>query len=101
MVDSTIKEMEISGSELKLSHPLFFVYDSEGTGGVVYRDCIIEIAASLQPLPDSLQIKSKLEFQSLVKTSRPINPIGMTLIIYLYLFCKLETFARARCQIDQ
>ncbi|KAJ7361960.1 hypothetical protein OS493_014608 [Desmophyllum pertusum] len=52
--------------------PLYFLYDCEATGGLVYEDHIVEIAAVLQPLPFNLQTKLPTNFQSLVNTSKRI-----------------------------
>lgn len=65
-----------SEEELDSLTPLFFLYDCEGTGGSVYTDHIIEIAAVVQPLPDQIQIASQLQFQSLVYTAKRIAPVG-------------------------
>ena len=57
--------------------PLYFVYDCEATGGSVYDDHIVEIAAAVQPLSNPrVDIQAPLDFQSLVKTSKKIKPIG-------------------------
>ena len=55
--------------------PLYFLYDCEGTGESIYKDHIVEIAASLQPLPSNLHVKTKLPttFQSLVNTSKKLH----------------------------
>ena len=60
------------------SSPLYFLYDCEGTGGSIYKDHIVEIAAVLQPLPSNLHVKTKLPttFQSLVNTSKRIAAPG-------------------------
>ena len=65
-----------SEEELDSLTPLFFLYDCEGTGGSVFTDHIIEIAAVVQPLPDQIQIASQLQFQSLVYTAKRIAPVG-------------------------
>lgn len=60
--------------------PLYFLYDCEGTGGSVYKDHIVEIAAVLQPLPHNVKTTQPTKFQSLVNTSKriaaPGNKIG-------------------------
>ena len=61
------------------SLPLFILYDCEGTGGAIYTDHIIELAAVVQPLPDNVQIASPLQFQSLVYTAKRIAPVGKLL----------------------
>ena len=61
------------------SLPLFILYDCEGTGGSIYTDHIIELAAVVQPLPDNEQIASPLQFQSLVYTAKRIAPVGKLL----------------------
>ena len=63
--------------------PLYFLYDCEGTGGSIYKDHIVEIAASLQPPPSNLHVKTKLPttFQSLVNTSKRIAAPGKKLHI--------------------
>lgn len=65
-----------SDEELDSLTPLFFLYDCEGTGGSVYSDHIIEIAAVVQLLPGQIQIASQLHFQSLVYTAKRIAPVG-------------------------
>ena len=65
-----------SEEELDSLTPLFFLYDCEGTGGSVYTDHIVELAAVVQPLPDDIQIASPLQFQSLVYTAKRIAPVG-------------------------
>ena len=65
-----------SEEELDSLTPLFFLYDCEGTGGSVYTDHIVELAAVVQPLPDNIQIASPLQFQSLVYTAKRIAPVG-------------------------
>ena len=56
--------------------PLFILYDCEGTGGVSYRDHIVEIAAVLQPLELSSELSVPITFQSLVYTSKRISAPG-------------------------
>ena len=73
-----------SGEEMSDNpSPLYFLYDCEGTGGSVYKDHIVEIAAVLQPLPSNLHVKTKLPttFQSLVNTSKRIAAPGKKLNI--------------------
>lgn len=65
-----------SDEEFDSLTPLFFLYDYEGTGGSVYTDHIIEIAAIVQLLPGQIQIASQLQFQSLVYTAKRIAPVG-------------------------
>ena len=56
--------------------PLFFVYDCESTTADIYKDHIMEIAATTV-LPEAVQLADvKTEFQSLVSTSRRILPAG-------------------------
>lgn len=57
--------------------PLYFVYDCEGTGGSVYKDHIVEIAAVLQPLPDNVKVTQPTHFHSLINTSRRIAAPGI------------------------
>ncbi|CAH3030316.1 unnamed protein product [Porites evermanni] len=52
--------------------PLYFLYDCEGTGGSVYKDHIVEIAAVLQPLPGNVETNIPSTFQSLINTSKRI-----------------------------
>lgn len=56
--------------------PLYFLYDCEGTGGSVYKDHIVEIAAVLQPLPNNVETTLPRHFQSLVNTSKRIAAPG-------------------------
>ncbi|XP_015778904.1 PREDICTED: uncharacterized protein LOC107356795 [Acropora digitifera] len=73
--NSTDSSDDKSGEEMSDNlSPLYFPYDCEGTGGSIYKDHIVEIAASLQPLPSNLHVKTKLPttFQSLVNTSKRI-----------------------------
>lgn len=58
--------------------PPYFLYDCEGTGGSIYTEHIIEIAAVVQPLPEHVHISSPQQFQSLVYTAKQIAPIGKT-----------------------
>lgn len=56
--------------------PLYFVYDSESTGGDIYRDHIMEIAATAV-LPDKVKLQDvAMTFETLVSTSRRIIPAG-------------------------
>ena len=56
--------------------PLFFVYDCESTTADIYKDHIMEIAATTV-LPEAVQLPDvKTEFQSLVSTSKRILPTG-------------------------
>lgn len=49
--NSTDSNDDESGEEMSDNpSPLYFLYDCEGTGGSIYKDHIVEIAASLQPL---------------------------------------------------
>ena len=56
--------------------PLYFLYDCEGTGGSVYNDHIVEIAAVLQPLPGNVETNIPSTFQSLINTSKRIAAPG-------------------------
>ena len=56
--------------------PLYFLYDCEATGGSVYKDHIVEVAAVVQPLPDNVQSSLPTTFQSLVNTSKRIAAPG-------------------------
>ena len=59
--------------------PLFFVYDCESTAADIYKDHIMEIAATTV-LPEAVQLPDvKTEFQSLVSTSRRILPAGTSI----------------------
>ena len=83
--DATIHiNIEQSSSDDELSQdqftstakPLFFVYDCESTAADIYKDHIMEIAATTV-LPEAVQLADvKTEFQSLVSTSRRIVPAG-------------------------
>ena len=55
---------------------LYFLYDCEGTGGSVYKDHIVEIAAVLQPLPGNVETNIPSTFQSLINTSKRIAAPG-------------------------
>ena len=55
---------------------LYFLYDCEGTGGSVYKDHIVEIAAVLQPLPGNVETNIPSTFQSLINTSQSIAAPG-------------------------
>ena len=55
---------------------LYFLYDCEGTGGSVYKDHIVEIAAVLQPLPGNVETNIPSTFQSLINTSKRIATPG-------------------------
>ena len=82
--NSTDSSDDESGEEMSdNSSPLYFLYDCEGTGGSIYKDHIVEIAAVLQPLPSNLHVKTKLPttFQSLVNTSKRIAAPGKKLNI--------------------
>ena len=82
--NSTDSSDDKSGEEMS-DNPstLYFPYDCEGTGGSIYKHHIVEIAASLQPLPSNLHVKTKLPttFQSLVNTSKRIAAPGKKLHI--------------------
>ena len=54
--------------------PLYFLYDCEGTGGSIYKDHIVEIAAVLQPLANIVETHLEKSFHSLVNTSRIAAP---------------------------
>ena len=56
--------------------PLYFLYDCEGTGGSIYKDHIVEIAAVLQPLANNVETHVEKYFHSLVNTSRRIAAPG-------------------------
>lgn len=83
--DATIHiNIEQSSSDDELSQdqftstakPLFFVYDCESTAADIYKDHIMEIAATTV-LPEAVQLQDvRTEFQSLVSTSRRILPAG-------------------------
>ena len=80
--NSTDSSDDESGEEMSDNpSPLYFLYDCEGTGGSIYKDHIVEIAAVLQPLPSNLHLKTKLPttFQSLVNTSKRIAAAGKKL----------------------
>ena len=57
--------------------PLYFLYDCEGTRGSIYKDHIVEIAAVLQPLANSVETHVEKYFHSLVNTSRRIAAPGI------------------------
>ena len=85
--NSTDTSDDESGEEMSDNlSPLYFLYDCEGTGGSIYKDHIVEIAAVLQPLPSNLHVNTKLPttFQSLVNTSKRIAAPGKKLNIGVY-----------------
>ena len=56
--------------------PLFFVYNCGSTAADIYKDHVMEIAATTI-LPEAVQMPDvRTEFQSLVSTSRRILPAG-------------------------
>ena len=65
-------ENELQGS----TSPLYFLYDCEGTGGSIYKDHIVEIAAVLQPLNNNVDTHLEKSFHSLVNTSKRIAAPG-------------------------
>ena len=75
--DDDDDEADDDSKDISLPSPLYFLYDCEGTGGSIYDDHIVEIAAIVQPL--CVDIRAPTEFQFLVKTSRKIKPIGNAL----------------------
>ncbi|XP_048589220.1 uncharacterized protein LOC5522005 isoform X2 [Nematostella vectensis] len=75
IISSGPRVPESSGIGTPSPAPLYFLYDCEGTGGSVYSDHIIEIAASVQPLPEEVNLTTTEEFQSLVYTSKKIPRI--------------------------
>ncbi|CAH3162441.1 unnamed protein product [Porites lobata] len=50
--------------------PLYFLNDCEGTGGSVYEDHVVEIAAVLQPLAGNVETNIPSTFQSVINTSK-------------------------------
>ena len=56
--------------------PLYFLYDFEATGGSIYKDHIVEIAAVLQPLANIVETGQQKSFHSLVNTSKKIAAPG-------------------------
>ena len=64
--------------------PLYFLYDCEGTGGSIYKDHIVEIAAVLQPLVNNVETHLAKSFHSLVNTSRRIAAPGKNNVLLPY-----------------
>ena len=69
---SVEKSYELQGNP----SPLYFLYDCEGTGGSIYKDDIVEIAAVLQPLANNVETHLEKSFHSLVNMSRRIAAPG-------------------------
>ena len=65
-------ENELQGS----TSPLYFLYDWKGTGGSIYKDHTVEIAAVLQPLNNNVDTHLEKSFHSLVNTSKRIAAPG-------------------------
>ena len=59
--------------------PLYFLNDCEGTGGSVYKDHVVEIAAVLQPLPGNVETNIPSTLQSLINTSKRTAALGWRL----------------------
>ena len=71
--------------------PLFFFYDCEATGGSIYKDHIVEIAAVVQP-PENVEVRLPTTFQSLVNTSRRIAAPGNYNVQQIFLLHSLLVF---------
>ena len=56
--------------------PLYFLNDCEGTGGSVYEDHVVEIAAVLQPLAGNVETNIPSTFQSVINTSKRVGTLG-------------------------
>ena len=56
--------------------PLYFLNDCEGTGGSVYEDHVLEIAAVLQPLAGNVETNIPSTFQSVINTSKRVGTLG-------------------------
>ena len=56
--------------------PLYFLNDCEGTGGSVYEDHVVEIAAVLQPLAGNVETNIPSTFQSVINTSKRVWTLG-------------------------
>jgi len=65
-------------------YPLLIFYDSETTGGRIYDDNIIEVAAKVIGVPNSVNIKC-LMFSSLSNTSRRIIKANVALLHKCYM----------------
>lgn len=75
--DDNSSDDDINDDNIPACNPLYFVYDCEATGGSVYDDHIVEIAVAVQPLSNPrIPIQASMDFQSLVKTSKRIKPVG-------------------------
>ena len=74
--------------------PLLFMYDCESTGGSIYQDHIVEMAAVVLA-PDDVII-SETSFSQLCKTSLPISTVGNNIIL-LHLFSPLTV--KKKCGI--
>ena len=69
---SVEKSYELQGNP----SPLYFLYDCEGTGGSIYKDDFVEIAAVLQPLANNVETHLEKSFHSLVNMSGRIAAPG-------------------------
>ena len=69
---SVEKSYELQGNP----SPLYFLYDCEGTGGSIYKDDFVEIAAVLQPLANNVETHLEKSFRSLVNMSGRIAAPG-------------------------
>ena len=78
IIEQSCTDDELSQDQFtSTAKPLFFVYDCESTATDIYKNHIMEIAATTV-LPEAVQLPDvKTEFQSLVSTSRRILPAGI------------------------
>ena len=54
--------------------PLMFFFDLESTGGSTYSNCIMELAAKVIGIPNSVVLMQR-NYSSLVHASRDINAV--------------------------
>ena len=55
--------------------PLMFFFDLESTGGSTYSDCIMELAAKVICVPNSVVLTQR-HYSSLVHTSHDVNAVA-------------------------
>ena len=87
-IEQSSSDDELSQDQFtSTAKPLFFVYDCESTAADIYKDHIMEIAATTG-LPEAVQMPDvRTEFQSLVSTSRRILPAGTSICKQKIMHC--------------
>ena len=109
---SALSNLNIIGEENDIIHnttasqgnPLFFFYDSEATGGSVYTEHIIEMAAVVS-VPEGVSV-TKSAMSSLLGTSKGINSRGISIKMKIvpvtnnYNQVKLENITRYQNEFD-